>query len=78
MSQGTLEESLELRPAHQLMELGLWESERKLVLQVSLVLREDLQTLLPIIILGNNSINLALTSMFREQMVCSIFVYLIP
>jgi len=34
VSQGTQGESLELRPGHQLMGLVLWESERKLVLQV--------------------------------------------
>jgi hypothetical protein len=36
---------------------------------VSLVVREDLQTLLPIIIPGNNLINLGLTSTFRVLMV---------
>jgi len=69
-----LGESLELRPGHQLMELVLWESERKLVLQVSLVVREDLQTLLLITILPNSSINLGLTSTFRAQMVCIIVI----
>lgn len=64
-----LEESLELQQGHQLMGLVLWESELKPVLQVSLVVREDLQTLLPIIIPGNNLISLGLTSTFRVLMV---------
>ncbi len=74
MSQETPGESLELQPGHQLMGLALWESERKLVLQVSLVVREDLQTLLLITILPNSSINLGLTSTCREQMVSEIVI----